>query len=131
MQEFQIAGGRIETREFNTPTDLGTLPQSLIVCCTGYGSRALWSDESIVPVRGQIAWLIPQEGATYGINYRGLNVLARRDGIVIQPAGDRGEEEGWNDTNEQPDRAAAEAGVKVLQELYMRMAPAGRVARST
>ncbi len=131
MQEFQIAGGRIETREFNTPTDFRTLPQSLIVCCTGYGSRALWSDESIVPVRGQIAWLVPQEGVTYGINYRGLNVLARRDGIVIQPAGDRGEEEGWNDTNEQPDRAAAEAGVKVLQELYSRMKPAGRVAHST
>ncbi len=123
LQEFQIAGGRIETREFNTPADLGALPQRLIVCCTGYGSRALWSDESIVPVRGQIAWLIPQEGATYGINYRGLNVLARRDGIVIQPASDRGEEEGWNDTNEQPDRAAAEAGVKVLQELYARMTP--------
>lgn len=123
LQEFQMAGGRIETREFNTPGDFSALPQALIVCCTGYGSRALWSDESIVPVRGQIAWLIPQEGATYGINYRGLNVLARRDGIVIQPAGDRGEEEGWNDTNEQPDRAAAEAGVKVLQELYARMTP--------
>ncbi len=123
VQEFQIAGGRIETREFHTPADLTSLPQQLIICCTGYGSRALWSDESIVPVRGQIAWLIPQEGVTYGVNYRGLNVLARRDGIVIQPAGDRGEEEGWNDTNEEPDRVAAEAGVKTLQELYRRMAP--------
>ena len=76
-----------------------------------------------MPVRGQIAWLIPQEGVTYGLNYKGLNVLARRDGIVIQPAGDRGEEEGWNDTNEEPNRADAEAGVKTLQELYTRMAP--------
>ena len=118
MQEFQIAGGRIETREFHTPSDFGSLPQTLILCCTGYGSRALWSDESIVPVRGQIAWLIPQEGVTYG-----LNVLARRDGIVIQPAGDRGEEEGWNDTNEEPDRTEADAGVRTLQELYTRMAP--------
>ena len=123
LQEFQIAGGRIETREFHAPADFAALPETLIISCTGYGSRALWSDESIVPVRGQIAWLIPQEGATYGINYKGLNVLARRDGIVIQPAGDRGEEEGWNDTNEQPDRAAAEAGVKVLQDLYTRMEP--------
>jgi hypothetical protein len=32
-----------------------------------------------------------------------------------------GEDEGWNDTNEQPDREAAVAGVKVLQELYSRM----------
>lgn len=123
MQEFLMGGGRIETREFHTPGDFAMLPQTVILHCTGYGARQLFADESIVPVRGQIAWLIPQEGVHYGINYKGLNVLARRDGIVIQPAGDRGEETGWNDTNEQPDRAEAEAGVRTLQELYARMTP--------
>ncbi len=88
--------------------------------CTGYGARQLWSDESIVPVRGQIAWLIPQEGVNYGLNFGDLNVLARRDGIVVQPS-PQGEETGWNDSNEQPDRAEAEAGVRELQELYARM----------
>ncbi len=122
MQEFFIAGGRMEYREFHTPNEFSTLKEGVVICCTGYDSRALWSDESIVPVRGQIAWLIPQEGVTYGIYYKRLNVLARRDGIVMQPSG-IGEEEGWNDTNEQPDRAAAEAGVKILQELYARMEP--------
>jgi hypothetical protein len=76
---------------------------------------------AIVPVRGQIAWLIPQEGVHYGLYYKGVNVLGRRDGIVVQP-NLGGEEEGWNDTNEQPDRAAAVAGVEVIQELYSRMA---------
>ncbi len=122
MQEFFIAGGRMEYREFHTPNEFSTLPQPVVISCTGYDSRALWSDESVVPVRGQIAWLIPQEGAQYGIGYKGLNMLARRDGIVMQPS-TGGEDEGWNDTNEQPDRAAAEAGVKILQELYARMEP--------
>jgi hypothetical protein len=122
MQEFFIAGGRMEYREFHTPNEFASLKEGVVICCTGYDSRALWSDESIVPVRGQIAWLIPQEGATYGIGYKGLNMLARRDGIVMQPSVG-GEDEGWNDTNEQPDRAAAEAGVKILQDLYARMAP--------
>jgi hypothetical protein len=122
MQEFFIAGGRMEYREFHTPNEFATLKEGVVISCTGYDSRALWSDESIVPVRGQIAWLIPQEGATYGIGYKGLNMLARRDGIVMQPS-IGGEDEGWNDTNEQPDRAAAEAGVKILQELYARMEP--------
>jgi D-amino-acid oxidase len=122
MQEFFIAGGRIETREFHSPNEFASLPQPVVICCTGYDSRALWSDESVVPVRGQIAWLIPQEGATYGINYKSLNMLARRDGVVMQPSFG-GEDEGWNDTNEQPDREQAEAGVKLLQELYTRMAP--------
>jgi D-amino-acid oxidase len=121
MNDFMIAGGTIETREFNSPQELAGLSQKVIINCTGYGARQLWSDESIVPVRGQIAWLIPQEGVHYGLNYKSLNVLARRDGIVIQPA-PGGEDFGWNDTNEQPDRAAAEAGVLELQELYDRMA---------
>jgi glycine/D-amino acid oxidase-like deaminating enzyme len=121
LNDFLIAGGTIETREFHSPQDLAALPQPVIVNCTGYGARQLWSDESIVPVRGQIAWLIPQEGVNYGLNYNSLNVLARRDGIVIQPS-PQGEETGWNDTNEQPDREAAEAGVLELQDLYDRMA---------
>lgn len=120
MNDFMIAGGVIETREFHSPQEIAALVQPVIINCTGYGARQLWADESIVPVRGQIAWLIPQEGVHYGLYYKGLNVLARRDGIVVQP-GFGGDDEGWNDTNEQPDRAAAEAGVKVLQELYSRM----------
>ena len=119
MNDFMIAGGTIETREFQTPQDLALLAQPVIINCTGYGARQLWSDESIVPVRGQIAWLIPQEGVHYGLSYKGVNVLARRDGIVVQPF--HSEEEGWNDANEQPDKAAAVAGVEVIQELYSRM----------
>ena len=121
MNDFMIAGGTIETREFQSPQDMASLAQPVIINCTGYGARQLWSDESIVPVRGQIAWLIPQEGVHYGLYYKGVNVLGRRDGIVVQP-NLGGEEEGWNDTNEQPDRAAAVAGVEVIQELYSRMA---------
>lgn len=129
LQEFQIGGGKVETREFHAPSELATLPQKLVIDCTGYGARQLWSDESIVPVRGQIAWLIPQDGVNYGLYYKGLNVLARRDGIVIQPAGDHGDDTGWNDTNEQPDREEAEAGVRTLQELYARMEPVKAIER--
>ena len=128
VEEFQIGGGRIETREFHTPAELAALPEALLINCTGYGARSLWSDESVVPVRGQIAWLIPQDGVNYGFYYNGLNVLARRDGIVIQPS-PQGEETGWNDTNEQPDRAEAEAGVRTLQELYARMASGPKIRR--
>jgi D-amino-acid oxidase len=117
MNDFLIAGGQIETRDFETPQDLASLPQRLLINCTGYGARQLWSDETIVPVRGQIAWLIPQEGVHYGLQYRDLNILARRDGIVIQPT-PGGDDYGWNDVNEQPNRAEAEAGVLQLQALY-------------
>jgi D-amino-acid oxidase len=72
-------------------------------------------------VRGQISWLIPQDGVTYGLNYKGLSVLARRDGIVLQ-LNKAGEDDGWNDSTEVPDHATAEEAVGVLQELYGRMA---------
>ena len=120
LTDFLIAGGKIETREFHSPQELTELPQKVIVNCPGYGGRSLWKDESITPIRGQIAWLIPQEGAQYGLAYKGLNMLSRRDGIVMQYS-KGGEDEGWNDTNESPDRAFAEEGVGVLAELYSRM----------
>jgi D-amino-acid oxidase len=121
MTDFLVAGGTIETREFHTPQELTALPQRAIIDCTGYAARQLWSDESLVPVRGQISWLIPQDGVTYGLNYKGLSVLARRDGIVLQ-LNKAGEDDGWNDSTEVPDRATADEAVAVLQELYGRMA---------
>jgi D-amino-acid oxidase len=120
MSDFLAAGGTIETRDFHTPQELTMLPQRYIINCTGYAARKLWSDESVIPVRGQINWLIPQEGVTYGLAYNGLFVLARRDGIVMQ-TNPQGDETGWNDDTEVPDRETAENAVKTLQELYARM----------
>jgi D-amino-acid oxidase len=117
LSDFLIAGGVIETREFHVPQDLTTLPQRVLINCTGYAARQLWSDDSLIPIRGQIAWLIPQQGINYGVYSGDLNVLARRDGIVVQ-TNPQGDDTGWNDSNEEPDRAAAEAGVRELQQLY-------------
>jgi D-amino-acid oxidase len=120
VNDFLVEGGKIERTEFHTPSELSQLPQKVIINATGYGARALWKDESIVPVRGQIAWLIPQPEVNYGVQYKNVNILARRDGIVVQDGG-IGEMEGYNDTNEQPDRAAAESAVETVAELYARM----------
>ncbi len=121
VEDFMIAGGRIETREFHTPADLASLPQQTIVNCTGYGARALFADTSITPVRGQIGWLIPQPEVNYGLVFDNLNILSRRDGIVVQLS-EAGEATGWNSTDETPDRREAEQGVRQLRALYDRMA---------
>jgi hypothetical protein len=76
-------------------------------------------------VRGQIAWLIPQPEVNYGVMYKNVNVVSRRDGIVVQDVS-KGDMEGYNDSNEQPDRRAAESAVQVVAELYRRMTGAGR-----
>jgi len=115
--EFQLGGGRIEAMEFHTPADLGRLKQKVVINCTGYGARALWKDESVVPVRGQIAWLIPQPEVNYGIVYENVSMLGRRDGIVIQQTGP---DEGWgyDDPNETPDRGEAEGAVASIARAY-------------
>jgi D-amino-acid oxidase len=120
VNDFLVEGGKIENVEFQSPSDLARLPQKVMINATGYGARSLWKDESIVPVRGQIAWLIPQPEVNYGVQYKNVNILARRDGIVVQDGG-IGDMEGYNDSNEQPDRAAAESAVRVVTELYARM----------
>jgi D-amino-acid oxidase len=125
VTDFLIEGGKIEHVEFHSPSELSHVAQKVIINATGYGARALWSDESIVPVRGQIAWLIPQPEVNYGVLYKNVNVISRRDGIVVQDGG-IGDMEGYNNANEQPDRAAAESAVRVVADLYGRMAAMGQ-----
>jgi glycine/D-amino acid oxidase-like deaminating enzyme len=121
--DFQLAGGRIETMTFNTPAELAGLRQKVVVNCTGYGARALWKDESIIPVRGQIAWLIPQAEVDYGLHYRDVSMLSRADGMVIQYVGSS-EMWGYGDDREEIDRAEADAAVKTIADLYARIPPA-------
>lgn len=117
--EFLMAGGRIETREFHAPGELTGLTQKVIVNCTGYGARALWKDESIVPVRGQITWLLPQPEVNYGLFYNDVTVVSRHDGMIVQYVGET-EMFGYGDDNEAPDRAETEKSVKVLSDLFAR-----------
>jgi glycine/D-amino acid oxidase-like deaminating enzyme len=117
MTQFQIAGGRIEHREFHEPQEMAGLPEKVVINCTGYGARALWRDESVVPVRGQIAYLIPQAEFDYALAYRDVNVIPRSDGIVVQ-AVSGGDMRGYNDDSLVPDRQESDAAVQTLAKLY-------------
>ena len=125
MTQFRLAGGRIEHREFHDPQELAGLPEKVVIDCTGYGARALWRDETVVPVRGQIAYLIPQAEFDYALAYRDVNVLPRSDGIVVQ-AVSGGDMRGYKDESLVPDRQEADAAVQTLAELYGNFRGAGR-----
>ena len=74
----------------------------------------------MTPVRGQIAWLIPQPEVNYGVFYKDVSMLSRRDGIVVQALWG-GDMFGYGNDQEVIDRVEAERAVKVLAELYARM----------
>jgi len=120
MTDFLIAGGRFERREFHTPAEFAALKEKVVINCPGYGARALWMDETIVPVRGQIGWLIPQPEVNYGFIYDGVSMLSRRDGIVIQML-EGGDMRGYGDDNETVNRAESEDGVKRVAQIAGRM----------
>jgi D-amino-acid oxidase len=121
MNDFFTAGGQFRRADFRTPGQIAALGKKVVINCTGYGARALWKDETLVPVRGQIARLIPQPEVRYGLVYRGVLTVPRRDGLVVQSFA-RGEMQGWDDTNEAPDRAEAEQAVRTLAELFPKSA---------
>ncbi len=114
--DFLMEGGRIETRTFHTPGDLAALPQPVVVNCTGYGARALFADDSVVPVRGQMTWLPAQPEVRYSLYYSGVGVTTRPDGIGLQRL--NGDMMGYGLTDEVPDRAEAEDAVARVAALF-------------
>ena len=118
VADFLAAGGVIETREFEKPGDIARLREKTVINATGYGARALFGDESITPVRGQLMRLIPQPEVTYGLTYGDqFYMVPRRDGIILQTQapGDFG------NADITPDRAAAERTVRAVADLNERI----------
>ena len=83
LRDVQVAGGRIEVRRFATPADIAALPERLVINCTGLGSRELFNDEGLHPVRGQLAILEPQPEVRYAITGGPGYMFPRADGIVL------------------------------------------------
>jgi glycine/D-amino acid oxidase-like deaminating enzyme len=118
MTDFQLAGGKIVVREFDHPRELLELPEHTLINATGYGARALFKDDSIIPVRGQTARLIPQPEVTYALSTDHLGVVPRSDGLLVQVFGDTGN---FNNSDLTPNRAASETAVRQLADIVASM----------
>jgi glycine/D-amino acid oxidase-like deaminating enzyme len=115
--DFTGNGGRFEIVEFHTPADFARLKEKTLVNATGFGARALFGDQSIVPVRGQLTRTIPEADVRYGLFYKNVGFVPRRDGLVFQVAGDN-DYYGYGDDTEMPDRAEAERAVNTIASLF-------------
>jgi D-amino-acid oxidase len=83
LRDFRLAGGRVVLQEFHDPAEVTTLPQPVVVNCTGLGARALFSDEELIPIKGQLTYLLPQPEVNYIVLAGDLYMFPRRDGIVL------------------------------------------------
>jgi hypothetical protein len=124
LGDFGANGGKIEIAEFHTPDDFAKLREKTLINATGYGARALFGDQSLTPVRGQLARAIPQPEVNYGIFYKGVSFVPRRDGLVFQVVGED-DYYGFNDDTALPDRGEAERAVNTIAGLFSGPATSG------
>lgn len=101
-RDFELSGGRIELREFAAPGELSALSETLLFNCTGLGSRALFGDEGMRPVRGQLAILLPQLEIRYAYAGEVGYMFPRADGILLGGTFERDE---WDATPQPADIA--------------------------
>jgi glycine/D-amino acid oxidase-like deaminating enzyme len=102
LDDVLAAGGRVSVREFRSPQEVQALPEPVVFNCTGLGTKALFGDDQLEPVRGQLVVLLPQPEVTYNLLGGGAYMFPRSDGIVLGGTFDHGV---W-ETEPQPDITA-------------------------
>jgi D-amino-acid oxidase len=100
LRDFALFGGHVVIRKFDTPRDLMSLTEPMVINCTGLGSRTLFGDEELVPLKGQLVVLVPQSEVNYGTiggsrnaaNTAGIGIhmMSRSDGIALGGTAERG-----------------------------------------
>jgi len=93
MNDFLLWGGKVVIRKFETPSDVAALSENVIINCTGLGSKALFNDPELMPLKGQLTVLVPQSEITYSTSGGGrppvtpeagfIHMMPRTDGIVL------------------------------------------------
>jgi glycine/D-amino acid oxidase-like deaminating enzyme len=108
-RDVRLAGGKIEVRRFASPADVASLPESLVFNCTGLGSRELFGDTELEPIRGQLAILEPQPEVRYAALGDFGYMFPRGDGILLGGTFERGV---WDATPQPADIARIIASQK-------------------
>jgi len=83
VRDVRLAGGRIVVRELTSREEVQGLPEPVVLNCTGLGAKALFGDEELEPVRGQLTFLLPQAEVDYIVIAGGLYMFPRRDGVLL------------------------------------------------
>jgi glycine/D-amino acid oxidase-like deaminating enzyme len=114
LRDFYIAGGRVVVKEFKSRHEIARLAKPVVFNCTGLGSRALFDDEELGPVRGQLEILLPQPEIDYCYLSSGY-MFPRRDGIVL---GGTWDHDNWSLTPD-PEQASGilEAHMQIMKNL--------------
>jgi D-amino-acid oxidase len=90
-RDFLLAGGKVVVREFQDVPSVLALPEPVIMNCTGLGAHALFGDQELTPIKGQLTILLPQPEVDYIVLGDDRYMFPRRDGILLGGTHERGE----------------------------------------
>src|SRR5262249_7669741 len=110
-RDFLLQGGRLVVRTFHTRSQIAALREPVIFNCTGLGSRALFDDTALEPVRGQLTILEPQPAVDYTYLTGQLYMFPRSDGIVL---GGTFERDNWSTSVDLATQARILAGHEAI-----------------
>ena len=116
LRDFYVAGGKVVVKEFKSRAELARLREPVIFNCTGLGSRSLFDDKDLIPVRGQLEVLLPQPEIDYCYLSTGY-MFPRRDGIIL---GGTWDHDDWSLTPD-PEQANGilEAHIEIMRGLRL------------
>lgn len=115
LAEVQGAGARIGIRTFADASEVLSLPEQLVFNCTGLGAKQLFGDEELMPIKGQLSFLMPQPEVNYNLITETHYMFPRTDGILLGGSYEKGQ---WNTA---PDVAVADSILRYHQALFERM----------
>jgi len=87
--DVQRAGARVEQRMFGSLEEIESLDEPVVVNCLGLGAKDVCGDESMVPVRGQLVHMSPQN-LPWLLCHGGGYVFPRGDAVVLGGTIERG-----------------------------------------
>lgn len=115
LREFHIAGGAVILREMHDVREVLSLPQPVVVNCTGLGARSLFGDTELVPIKGQLTILLPQPEIDYATLPPDLYMFPRKDGILLGGTHERGVED--MEPNREAEARIIEGHAAVFREM--------------
>ena len=113
--DFLSFGGKIQIREFKTLEEVDALTEKCIINCTGLGAKALFNDEELMPISGQLSFLIPQPEINYRLSTPHGYIIPRKDGLVL---GGNAIRNNWDTT---PDPKQTEIMIAAVNEAVQHM----------
>lgn len=123
LRELQIAGARVELRRFASQQEVLSLRESLVFNCTGLGAKQIFGDDELMPIKGQLSFVLPQPEVQYNLLSSAGYMFPRADGVLLGGTYEKGQ---WDLT---PEDSVREQMVQGHQNLFARMLALQQAAR--